>query len=209
VLIPTDGDSRPAPAASQRPVLAPGRTSHLPGSRLTRHQRGFKQFARPVFPSLWPPGWNGPPLDSCPGLRTPPTKSQRRTPRWGQAIEHGPGTTAQLTFPSISNPVVHSIRATSRRTSPRHSCEGRRAGRECDHSRTIRRPAPRPVWGGREIVKVAAQFESNGRSRRPSLSQNRPFGSPLNSSPVVAGRVEKDSSRGSRSSCPLDWPRSI
>jgi hypothetical protein len=122
VLIPTDGDSRPAPAASQRPVLAPGRTSHLPGSRLTRHQRGFKQFARPVFPSLWPPGWNGPPLDSCPGLRTPPTKSQRRTPRWGQAIEHGPGTTAQLTFPSISNPVVHSIRATSRRTSPKTSC---------------------------------------------------------------------------------------
>jgi hypothetical protein len=24
----------------------------------------------------------------------------------------------------------------------------------------IRRPAARPVWGGREIVKVAAQFES-------------------------------------------------
>ena len=127
VLIPTDSDSRPAPAASQRPVLAPGHTSHLPGSRLTRHQRGFKQFARPVFPSLWPPGWNGPPLDSRPGLRTPPTKSRRRTPRWGQAIEHGPGTTAQLTFPSISNPVVHSIRATSRRTSPlRSSASGRR-----------------------------------------------------------------------------------
>jgi hypothetical protein len=97
VLIPTDGDCRPAPAASQRPVPAPDRTSHLPGSRLTRHQRGFKPFARPVFPSLWPPGWNGPPLDSSLGLRTPPTRSRRRTPRWGQAIEHGPGTTAQLT----------------------------------------------------------------------------------------------------------------
>jgi hypothetical protein len=32
VLIPTDGDFRPAPAAWQRPVLAPDRTSHLPGS---------------------------------------------------------------------------------------------------------------------------------------------------------------------------------
>ena len=48
---PTDGDSRPAPAASQRPVLAPSHASHRPGSRLTRHQRGFKQFARPVVPT--------------------------------------------------------------------------------------------------------------------------------------------------------------
>jgi hypothetical protein len=36
-------------------------------------------------------------LDLRLGLRTPPTRSRRRTPRWGQAIEHGPGTTAQLT----------------------------------------------------------------------------------------------------------------
>ena len=97
VLIPTDGDYRPAPAASQRPVPAPRSNIPPAGLRLTRHQRGFKQFARPVFPSLWPPGWNGPPLGSRLGLRTPPTKSRRRTPRWGQAIEHGPGTTAQLT----------------------------------------------------------------------------------------------------------------
>jgi hypothetical protein len=51
VLTPTEATSGRAPAASQRPVPAPRRTSHRRGSRLTRHQRGFKQFARPVFPS--------------------------------------------------------------------------------------------------------------------------------------------------------------
>jgi hypothetical protein len=48
---------------------------------------------RPVCLSPVAPGWNGPPLGSRPGLRTPPTKSRRRTSRRGQAIEHGPGTT--------------------------------------------------------------------------------------------------------------------
>ena len=94
---PDRGDSRPAPAASQRPVPAPRRTSHPRGSRLTRHQRGFKQFARPVFPSPVAARMERAALGLSLGLRTPPTKSRRRTPRWGQAIEHGPGTTAQLT----------------------------------------------------------------------------------------------------------------
>ena len=51
VLIPTEATARPAPAASQRPVPAPRRTSHRPRLCLTRHQPGFKRFARPVFPS--------------------------------------------------------------------------------------------------------------------------------------------------------------
>ena len=51
VLTPTEATTGRAPAASQRPVPAPRRTSHRQGSRLTRHQRGFKQFARPAFPS--------------------------------------------------------------------------------------------------------------------------------------------------------------
>ena len=40
----------------------------------------------------------------------------RRTPGQGQAIEHGPGTTRSTHRLSISNPIVHSFRATSRRT---------------------------------------------------------------------------------------------
>ena len=56
-------------------------------------------------------------LGLSPGLRTPPTRSRRRTPRWGQAIEHGPGTTRSTSHPLILQSVVHSQRATSCRTS--------------------------------------------------------------------------------------------
>ena len=52
VLIRAGGDHRPAPAASQRRCpYTPPPTSHLARARITRHQRGFKQFARPGFPS--------------------------------------------------------------------------------------------------------------------------------------------------------------
>jgi hypothetical protein len=61
--------------AAARPCT-PLQLPSLRGLRLTRSQRGFKPFARPVFPSLWPPGRNGPPLDSSLGLRTPPTQSR-------------------------------------------------------------------------------------------------------------------------------------
>ena len=62
------------------------------------------------------PPQNGAPLRLSPKLRTPPTRSRRRTPRWGQAIEHGPGTTRSPSHRSILQSVVHSQRATSRRT---------------------------------------------------------------------------------------------
>jgi len=57
--------------------------------------RGLLTFTRPVFPSPASPGWNrrrfGFPRASHPAV----TGSARRGR--GQAIEHGPGTTAQLT----------------------------------------------------------------------------------------------------------------
>ena len=99
--------------------LHPAPTSHPAGPCMTRHQRGFTQFTRPVFPSPAAPGWNEPPLRLSPGLRTPPTKSRRRTPGWGQATEHGPGTTRSTSHPLILQSVVHSQRATSRRTANR------------------------------------------------------------------------------------------
>jgi hypothetical protein len=40
-------------------------------------------------------------LGLSPELRTPPTRSRRRTSRWGQAIEHGPGTTPSTSHQSI------------------------------------------------------------------------------------------------------------
>ena len=106
---------RHLPLRSGQP-LHPAAASHLAGLSVTRHRRGFKPFTRPVFPSPTAPGWNGPPLRLSPELRTPPTKSQRRTSRWGQAIEHGPGTTRSTSHPLTLQSVVHSQRATSRRT---------------------------------------------------------------------------------------------
>ena len=40
-------------------------------------------------------------LGLSPELRTPPTRSRRRTSRWGQAIEHGPRTTRSTSHQSI------------------------------------------------------------------------------------------------------------
>jgi hypothetical protein len=100
--------SRSIVAFGRRLPLRSGQSLHptyfpSTGSRLTRHQRGFKQFARPVFPSPVAARMERAALGLSLGLRTPPTKSRRRTPRWEQAIEHGPGTTAQLTFVDLQS----------------------------------------------------------------------------------------------------------
>jgi hypothetical protein len=84
---------QPAPAASQRPVLtSPPPTTHRRGP-FTRHQRRFKQFTRPVFPSPGAPGQNGNALGFPPSFAPRRPRAGRRTSGRGQAIEHGPGTT--------------------------------------------------------------------------------------------------------------------
>ena len=50
VLLPAKATAQPAPAASQRPVLAPSYGVPSAGLCFTRHQRGFTQFTRPVIP---------------------------------------------------------------------------------------------------------------------------------------------------------------
>ena len=118
VLTPTEATTGRAPAASQRPVPAPRRTSHRQGSRLTRHQRGFKQFARPVFPSpvaarMERAALGLEPRASHPADQEPTTHARvgtgHRTRTWNYTLN---------SHQSISNPVVHSMRATSCRTSP-------------------------------------------------------------------------------------------
>src|SRR3982074_1783657 len=95
VLTPTEATSGRTPAASQRPVPAPRRTSHRQGSRLTRHQRGFKQFARPVFPAPvaarreraalgLPPGFA--PRRPRAGRRTPGSGTGHRTRTWNYTL---------------------------------------------------------------------------------------------------------------------------
>jgi hypothetical protein len=116
VLIPAEWAAQPAPAASQRPVPAPRRTSHRQGSRFTRHQRGFKRFARPVFPSPVAARMERAALGLSPGLRTPPTKSRTTHAEEGTGHRARTWNYTLNSHQSISNPVVHSMRATSRRT---------------------------------------------------------------------------------------------
>ncbi len=92
VLTRPTKNPRPAPAASQRPAPPP----HLPhpirqGSRITRHQRRFTQFTRPVCPLPVTPGRNRDP-SAFPQASHPAVTSDARQ-GWGQAFEHGPGTT--------------------------------------------------------------------------------------------------------------------
>jgi hypothetical protein len=83
-------------------------TTHPTGGDLSDEAstKGSHMFARPIFPSLWPPGWNGPPLGIPLGFAPRRPRAGRRTPGQGQAIEHGPGTTRSTHITSISNPVV-------------------------------------------------------------------------------------------------------
>ena len=73
--------------------LHPAPASHLARLCLTRHQRGFKQLTRPVFPSPVAARVERAATSAFPRASHPLTGARRRTPRWGQAIEHGPGTT--------------------------------------------------------------------------------------------------------------------
>jgi hypothetical protein len=69
------------------------------------------------LPLAWsPPDGTGGHLGFPPSFAPRRPRARRRTSRWGQAIEHGPGTTGSTPHSSILHPVAHSTRATSRRT---------------------------------------------------------------------------------------------
>jgi hypothetical protein len=112
----TEGRAQPAPAASRRPVLSP--CSGIPSAGLcfTRHQRGFKRFTRPVFPSpvaarmkraalgLWPRA-------SHPADQEPDDARQGGDRPSSTDLKQRSTASAE---PSILR--IHSLRATSRRT---------------------------------------------------------------------------------------------
>jgi len=76
---------RPAPAASQRPVLAPHLPHPIPvGLPLTRHHRGFTGVHPSGLPlHLWP--LDGTAALGLDHLSFAPRRYQRRTSGWGQA----------------------------------------------------------------------------------------------------------------------------
>ena len=98
MLIPTGRRARPAPAASQRPVLTPPPpTIHRRGPVNEASTRGSNDFSRPVFPSPGAPGRNGNPFGLNLELRTPPTKSRtthveegtgHRARAWNSTLNH-------------------------------------------------------------------------------------------------------------------------
>jgi hypothetical protein len=80
--------------------LHPATTSHPTRYRFTRHQRGFKQFTRPVFPSPVAPRWNGSPW-ALPRASNPTGSSPATHVGVGTGHEHGPGTTRSTSHQSI------------------------------------------------------------------------------------------------------------
>jgi hypothetical protein len=100
VLTLTGVAHRPASAASQRHVPKPRHRQPIDEGSFTRHQRGFKQFTRPVFPSPVAPGSDGSRLGFPPSFAPRRPGAGRRTSGRGQAIEHGPETTLYVIDPA-------------------------------------------------------------------------------------------------------------
>jgi hypothetical protein len=138
----------------------PAPTSHLRGRALRGINEGSSDSPVRSSPRPQQPGWNGPPL------RLPPEASVPRRPRAddarqgrGQANEHGPGTTRSTSHPLILQSVVHSFRATSRRTV--HSTSAAPAARRAC------------VGGGAEEPLLARRIRSSKRRRHDAYATPR------------------------------------
>jgi hypothetical protein len=141
-------------------------------------------------------------LGLSPELRTPPTRSRRRTSRWGQAIEHGPGTTRSTSHQSILQSVVHSQRATSRRTTNLSSrCTPTPAEAALLLSRAVgvsthAGHAPAGTSSGRGTARVGSHAPHRHQiacsatartARRLALGATRSGAQPARHSDIVAG----------------------
>jgi hypothetical protein len=82
---------QPAPAASQRLVLHPAGTSHLPGPTITKHHQGFTHVHPSGLPLACGPRMERAPLGFSPELHTPPLPATHVGV--GTGLEHWPGTT--------------------------------------------------------------------------------------------------------------------
>ncbi len=123
---PIGSPPRPAPAASQRQSLYPATTSHRARLRFTRHQQGFNHVHPSGLPLAHTTGVEPAALRLPPELRTPPLPAAHV--RGGDRPSSTDLELPLNSHPSISNPVVHSMRATSRRTA---KCASPAAGPRC------------------------------------------------------------------------------
>jgi hypothetical protein len=165
-LYPEDNGAHPGWSASPTGVcrilngqsLHPAPTTHHARLCITRHQREFKRFTSPVFPSPVAPGWNGSTL-GFPRASHPADQEPDDARRGG---DRPPSTDLEQRSHHIrrtSNLVVHSYRATSRRTA---LC--RAGAREVRMAAVLRKKvsAPGVGWSHRTSGIEFAQ----GRSRR-------------------------------------------
>ena len=151
---------RPRPGHEHGPGTTPSILLEPPINAFTQYACDLASQTRPVFPSPVAPGWNGQPLGFPPSFE-PRRLSRRRTSGWGQAIEHGPGTTA------------HDISRTSNLACSLICVRPRVAGRAGTVTTGLRLTVP-SRWSG--STARAPEQVSTRRSRRASYS---PFAQPV------------------------------
>ena len=172
----TGEDAQPAPVASQRLVPKPRRQHSTDARlRLTRHQRGFKQFTRPVFPSPAAPGWNGSPSAFPPsfaprrpgaGRRTSGAGTGHRARTRNNALRHRPSLQSSV-FTRGVRPRVAPIIAT---VSLMISARARRAARveagmlRWWRTRRPEYPLPRQ-WCAIDLGSADMRRSKSGRER--------------------------------------------
>ncbi len=186
VLTPTEATTGRASAASQRPVPAPRQPSHRRGCCLTRPTRVHK-----VRPSGLPlacgrPDGTGRPWAYPSGFAPRRPRAGQRTPRWGQAIEHGPGTTAQLTSLDLQS------------GSSLDTCD------LASHVAIGLVQSGRPSWRKRSSARCALRAFRDGRGRRQGAAPTTRGGSAdwaSRSSRAAPRRLERP--RACR--CPSAW----
>ena len=99
--------------------LNPATTSHHARLSFTGHQQGFNHVHPSGLPLARAPGVEPAALQLSPELRTPPSPAAHV--RGGDRPSSTDLELPLNSHPSISNPVAHSIRATSRRTATRRA----------------------------------------------------------------------------------------
>jgi hypothetical protein len=146
--------------------LLPAGTSHRTGAASRGINEGSSNSPVRSSPRLWPPGWNGPPLGFPPSFapRRPGADDARR----GGDRPSSTGLNYTLNITSVDPPirVVHSQRATSRRTTTNSSAgvlllDASRSGAGPD-----RRPADSSVSSGAMAHPTRDDTTAFGRRSR-------------------------------------------
>ena len=106
-LYPEDGGAPPGRVVLSRRLPLPAASPCTPpqhpigGAPLYEASTRVQAIHPSGLPLACSPRMERAALGLSPELRTPPTRSRRRTSRWGQAIEHGPGTTRSTSHQPI------------------------------------------------------------------------------------------------------------